>query len=77
MRMSITRKTKRGMCLRTIWPQMEDRLRLLDTLPLCDWWVLELREEEELRQTLSIIAEYLRWRSSEKKPVRTSHQRRK
>jgi sugar phosphate isomerase/epimerase len=57
--------------------QMEDRLRLLDTLPLCNWWVLELREEEGLRQTLSIIAEYFRWRSSEKKPVRTSHQRSK
>jgi sugar phosphate isomerase/epimerase len=49
--------------------QMEDRLRLLDTLPRCDWWVLELREEEGLRQTSSVIAEYFRWRSSEKKPV--------
>jgi len=44
--------------------QMEDRLRLLDTLPLCDWWVLELREEEALRQTLGIVGEYLRVRSS-------------
>ena len=55
--------------------QMEDRLRLLDTLPLCDWWVLELREEEALRQTLSIIAEYSRWRSPVKEPGRKSHQR--
>lgn len=44
---------------------MESRLRLLDTLPLCDWWVLELREEKALRQTLDIVEEYLLWRSSE------------
>jgi sugar phosphate isomerase/epimerase len=44
--------------------EMEDRLRLLDTLPLCDWWVLELREEEALRQTLSVVSEYRRLRSS-------------
>jgi sugar phosphate isomerase/epimerase len=56
--------------------QMEDRLRLLDTLPLCDWWVLELREEAALRQTLSIITEYFRWRSPVKKPGTNSHQRR-
>lgn len=42
--------------------QIEDRLRLLDTLPLCDWWVLELREEKALRQTLAIVEEYLRGR---------------
>ncbi len=56
--------------------QMEDRLRLLETLPLCDWWVLELREEEALRQTLSIITEYFRWRSPVKNPGSKSHQRR-
>jgi sugar phosphate isomerase/epimerase len=31
---------------------MEERLLLLRGLPLCDWWVLELRNEESLLQTL-------------------------
>ena len=44
--------------------QMEDRLRLLGTLPLCHWWVLELREEAPLRQTLGVVSEYLRKRSA-------------
>jgi len=43
---------------------MEDRLRLLRSLPLCDWWVLELREEKALVQTLRIVREYL-----EREPV--------
>ncbi len=43
--------------------QIEPRLRLLTTLPLCDWWVLELREEAALRQTLGVVKEYLCWRS--------------
>jgi sugar phosphate isomerase/epimerase len=43
---------------------MEDRLHLLDNLPLCDWWVLELREEGPLRQTLGIVEEHFRSRSS-------------
>lgn len=38
---------------------IEPRLRLLTTLPLCDWWVLELREEVALRQTLAVVKEYL------------------
>jgi len=56
--------------------QIESRLRLLDTLPLCNWWVLELREEGALRQTLAVITEYFRLRSSERKPVRKPRQRR-
>ena len=44
---------------------IESRLRLLDTLPRCDWWVLELREERALRQTLDIIEEYFEWRTLE------------
>jgi sugar phosphate isomerase/epimerase len=43
---------------------LESRLHLLDTLPLCDWWVLELRQEKALKQTLDIVEEYLLWRSS-------------
>lgn len=56
---------------------LESRLRLLGTLPLCDWWVLELREEMALRQTLGIITEYFRSLSAERRPVRKSLQRRK
>ena len=37
---------------------IRDRLNLLGSLPLCDWWVLELREEEALRATLAIIKEH-------------------
>jgi hypothetical protein len=55
---------------------MESRLRLLDTLPLCTWWVLELREEAALKQTLGIIKDYFRSCPVERKPVRTSRQRR-
>jgi sugar phosphate isomerase/epimerase len=43
---------------------VEDRLHLLDNLPQCDWWVLELREEGPLRQTLGVVEEYLQSRSS-------------
>lgn len=38
---------------------LEDRLLLLDRLPLCDWWVLELREEAALIQTLNCVREFL------------------
>jgi sugar phosphate isomerase/epimerase len=34
---------------------IRDRLDLLGSLPLCDWWVLELREEPALQQTLAVI----------------------
>jgi len=35
------------------------RLLLLSTLPLCDWWVLEIREEKGLLQTLRCVLEFL------------------
>lgn len=38
---------------------IEDRLRLLRSLPFCDWWVLELREEKALLQTLRVVREFL------------------
>jgi sugar phosphate isomerase/epimerase len=48
---------------------LEERLRLVRRLPRCDWWVLELREERALLETLACVREFL---SSE--PVgRTSH----
>jgi sugar phosphate isomerase/epimerase len=34
------------------------RLNLLGSLPLCDWWVLELREETALHTTLAVIREH-------------------
>ena len=37
---------------------IRDRLNLLGSLPLCDWWVLELREEEALHTTLVVIKEH-------------------
>jgi hypothetical protein len=36
-----------------------DRLRLVRKLPACDWWVLELRNETDLLQTLSIVRRFL------------------
>lgn len=39
--------------------EIEDRLRLLQRLPLCDWWVLELRQEEPLLSTLAVVREFL------------------
>jgi sugar phosphate isomerase/epimerase len=39
---------------------LQDRLALLRTLPLCDWWVLELREEKPLLETLAVVREFLR-----------------
>ena len=38
---------------------LEDRLLLLQRLPLCDWWVLELRDETALLQTLDYVREFL------------------
>ena len=37
---------------------MVERLGLLSWLP-CDWWVLELREESALIQTLGVVREFL------------------
>lgn len=36
-----------------------DRLDLLRTLPACEWWVLELRDEPSVRSTLDVIRSYL------------------
>lgn len=38
---------------------LEDRLHLLRKLPLCDWWVLELRQEEPLLSTLEMVRHFL------------------
>lgn len=38
---------------------LEHRLLLLTELPLCDWWVLELRDEEPLLQTLRVAREFV------------------
>jgi len=38
---------------------LEERLRLLSRLPRCDWWVLELREEAPLLQTLTLVRKFL------------------
>lgn len=49
----------------TTLADLRDRLDLLGTLPLCDWWVLELREESALQQTLAIIRDYFAQRQEE------------
>lgn len=36
-----------------------DRLDLLRTLPLCEWWVLELRDEVAVQSTLQVVRTYL------------------
>ncbi len=38
---------------------VEKRLQLLRRLPLCDWWLLELREKQALIQTLGVVREFL------------------
>lgn len=38
---------------------LRERLLLLQKLPLCTWWVLELREEGALLQTLRIVRQFL------------------
>jgi sugar phosphate isomerase/epimerase len=38
---------------------LQDRLDLLRHLPLCNWWVLELREEAALFTTLQVVQEFL------------------
>jgi len=43
---------------------LEDRLLLLQRLPLCDWWVLELRDETALLQTLDYVREFLSERTA-------------
>ena len=48
-------------CLENI----RDRLDLLGILPLCDWWVLELREEQALQTSLKVIKEYFTQKQEE------------
>ncbi len=36
-----------------------DRLNLLLSLPLCNWWVLEMRSEEGVLQTLRVVQDFL------------------
>jgi sugar phosphate isomerase/epimerase len=38
---------------------LQDRLDLIFRLPLCNWWVLELREEAPLFTTLQVVEEFL------------------
>ena len=38
---------------------LEERLNMLKELPLCDWWVLELREEEPLLETCQMVRTFL------------------
>lgn len=38
---------------------LEERLALLRELPLCHWWVLELRQEEPLLLTLDMVRQFL------------------
>jgi sugar phosphate isomerase/epimerase len=38
---------------------VEARLRLISELPLCDWWVLELRDERALLKTLGVVQDFL------------------
>jgi sugar phosphate isomerase/epimerase len=39
--------------------ELRERLHLLQQLPNCRWWVLELREQEPLLQTLAIVRQYM------------------
>ena len=41
------------------YSELDDRLRLLLGLPRCDWWVLELRDQEDLLQTLDCARGFL------------------
>ena len=38
---------------------LRDRLRMLLELPRCDWWVLELKEDQPLLRTLDVVREFL------------------
>jgi sugar phosphate isomerase/epimerase len=38
---------------------LHQRLDLLLSLPMCDWWVLELREEQDLLKALHAVRDYL------------------
>ncbi len=47
------------------------RLDLLRSLPLCDWWVLELHDEASLQQTLQVVRDYLQAEAD--KPDSSTH----
>jgi sugar phosphate isomerase/epimerase len=53
-------ETEQGHVPPSNYEDLETRLHLLSRLPLCDWWVLELREEKALLQTLDCVKEFLR-----------------
>jgi hypothetical protein len=38
---------------------LEGRLQLLQRLPVCDWWVIELRDEPSILKTLRAIRQFL------------------
>jgi sugar phosphate isomerase/epimerase len=48
--------------------EIRGRLELLRRLPHCNWWVLELREEAALLQTLTIVRAFLAETGEEEEP---------
>jgi hypothetical protein len=48
---------------------LQDRLDLLMRLPLCNWWVLELREESALFPTLEVVKEFLGSQVNNRQPL--------
>ncbi|MFZ5449008.1 MAG: TIM barrel protein [Thermodesulfobacteriota bacterium] len=51
---------------------LQDRLELLLGLPLCNWWVLELREEATLLPTLQVVQEFLNSQGNIRQPASSS-----
>jgi sugar phosphate isomerase/epimerase len=47
---------------------LQDRLELLLRLPLCNWWVLELREAAALLPTLQVVREFLQSQTANRQP---------
>lgn len=47
---------------------LQERLDLLLRLPLCHWWVLELREESALLSTLQVVQEFFRSQENNRQP---------
>lgn len=56
---------------------LQDRLDLLLSLPLCSWWVLELRDETGLLLTLEVVQEFLRSREDKRQPPYPSQELRR
>jgi len=52
--------------------QINKRLELIEKLKSCDWWVLELREEEALLATLNVVREFFLTRAYEDRVARAS-----